>query len=442
MYGKPFLLRGSVLKILVDSSSVDASFSTLSRRAQSLFKYREPEFLELTRTPSDVKNADLREIAQFEKEYLKGILRGINVNKGKLRQKTAFRYNVHQIEEIAQVVFSKQNPDSEDLALTELVFIQAALRWVDELNLLVTTERRLLSKRLWFEGHFPGGDLNIMTPEEAVEIVDLHFKNRKKFYLSSHFSANKGLWYWLSFRKKIPYFNVGDPIIDALSQRFVFLLMSVDEMGIQYYSGVNNDTRDNLIYHFNYFISLVSGILDNLAICAKNQYGLVFKGSDNPCRTSLQNDLGKEFLKALRERNAALRKHINDFVHFIKSIYLLRDTILHREGLQDTAFEYRGVDGTWRANFIKVPEETATLLKHCGDQREDYEPWTHFGLFDQTLLEPFKFAKSSILLLADFCSEYLRLLGFQNFVDDIKKNKPEDSFTRDLEIFEEDNLGI
>jgi hypothetical protein len=218
--------------------------------------------------------------------------------------------------------------------------------------------------------------------------------------------------------------------------------MSVDEIGGQYYSGVNNDTRDNSIYHFNYFISLVSGIFDSLAIRTKNQYGLVFKGSENPCRTSLQNSLGKEFLKALRERNAPLRKHINDYVHFIKVIYLLRDTILHREGLGDVVFEHRDADGNWRANFIKVPTETATLLKQCRDDKEDYDPWTHFGILGAIYLEPFKFAKSSILLLAGFCNKYLELLGFGNFIDEVRKNKPEDSFTRDIGIFEEDNIGL
>lgn len=442
MLGKPFLLTGPVLRILVDSSSVDATFSTLSRRAQSLFKYRDSGFLELTRTPSDVKHGDIEQIVQFEKEYRNGALWAINIVRPKKREEIAFGYHANQIEDIARVVFNKQNTDPEDIALTELVFIQAAIRKINELNLLVSAEKRLLSKRLWFEGHFPGGSLNIMTPEEAAEIVDLYFKNRRKFYLSPNFTANKGLWYWLSFRSKIPHFNVGDPILNAFSQKFVFSLMSVDEIGSQYYSGVNNDTRDNSIYHFNYFISLVSGIFDNLAIRTRNQYGLVFKGSENPCRTSLQNDLGKEFLKALRGRNAQLRKHINDYVHFIKVIYLLRDTILHREGLEDVAFEHGDGDGKWRASFIKVPTETATLLEQCGDGGEDYEPWTHFGIFDKTFLEPFKFAKGSVLLLAGFCSKYLELLGFKNFIDELKENKPADPFTRDIRIFEEDHIGL
>ena len=183
----------------------------------------------------------------------------------------------------------------------------------------------------------------------------MFLKSKGKFRIACRYSVNKGFWYWLSFRLKVPFFNVGDQILDALSQRFVFSLMSVDEMGFQFYSGVNNDTMDGILYHFNYLISLVSGIFDNLAIRTFNQYHLTFEGSNIPSRISLKNDLGRHFLRALREKNQALRNHINQHVHFIKAIYLIRDTILHREGLKHACFEHRGKEGPWKANFIEVP---------------------------------------------------------------------------------------
>jgi hypothetical protein len=55
-------------------------------------------------------------------------------------------------------------------------------------------------------------------------------------------------------------------ILDGFSQRFCFLLMSIDEMGFQYYRGVNNVTMDDMLYHFNYFILLITGIYDSLAL--------------------------------------------------------------------------------------------------------------------------------------------------------------------------------
>jgi hypothetical protein len=41
------------------------------------------------------------------------------------------------------------------------------------------------------------------------------------------------------------------------------------------------------MYHFNYFISLITGIFDALALITKDQYNLNFRGDNYPQRTSL-----------------------------------------------------------------------------------------------------------------------------------------------------------
>jgi hypothetical protein len=432
------------LSILLDSSSID-KLPTLGRRSRALLKYRSSEFLDFLRSPKRVKNKDLREIVEFQKKYKKdGSLHSIKIVRETSESEHAFGYRKEAIEEIGKIVYNKEELNADESAAIELVFIHAALNWPDSLNLLVTENDVLLRNRLWFESHFPGGILNLMAMEEAAEVVDLFLKYRGKYSISYNYFCNKGYWYWLSFRTKIPFYNnnVGDPILDALAQRFVFLLMSVDEMGFQYYSGVSNDTMDSTIYHFNYLISLMTGVFDSLAIRTFNQYKLVFKGSNIPSRISLRSNVGKNFLKAVREENFDLRKHIHDYVHFIKVIYLLRERVLHREGLQQACFEYRDKDEKWKANFIRIPREIIYYLRHCGDSKENYEPWTKFGVYKNDFLEPYKFAKSSVLLVSKFCNKYLQLLGFSNFIEKIKKNKPKDDFLCTIKFFEEDNLGL
>ena len=51
---------------------------------------------------------------------------------------------------------------------------------------------------------------------------------------------------------------LNNSMMDGFSQRVCFLLMFIDEMGFQYYSGVNNVTMDDMTYYFNYFILLNS----------------------------------------------------------------------------------------------------------------------------------------------------------------------------------------
>lgn len=447
MYGRPFMGKKGSLKILLDSCSIDKVLPSSSRRSCALLKYHSSKFLQFIRSPGSVENKELQEIVEFQKRYKSdGSLHSIEIVREESKTECAFGYRKEAIEEIGKIIYNKEELNTKERKEIELVFIQATLNWPDGLNILATENDVLLRNRIWFESHFPGGMLSIMTIEEAAEVVDLFLKYHGEYPISDHFYVNKGYWYWLSFRTKVPFYHVvtkapplEKSILETFAQKFVFLLMSVDEMGFQYYSGVNNDTMESTIYHFNYFISLLTGIFDSLALQTKNQYQLVFEGSHIPSRTSLHNKTGKAFLRAVRERNPSLRKHINDHVHFIKVIYFLREHVLHREGLREMGFKHS--DG-WQANFIGIPRELAHCIRQCGDTKEKYEPWTKFGVYQQSFLEPCRFAKTGALLLSEFCNKYLQLLGFTNFIEGLEKNRPEDDFIRTIRVFEKDNLGV
>lgn len=442
MYARPFMGKTGSLTILLDSHSLDRVLPSLNRRSRALLKYDGVKSLKLLRSPEKVKSKELQEIVEFyRKTKSDGSLHSIEITRGEYTSKYAFGYRGNDVEKIGKFVLGKDELDINELNAIELVFIHATLIQLDRLNIMVTENEALLKNRSWFASHFPGRPLGIMTLEEVVEAVDLFMKQGGEYPISNHFNVNKGYWYWLSFRTKVPFYHVTrrtspfeKSILESFAQRFVFLLMSVDEIGFDFYKPVNNDTTDNTIYHFNYFVSLVSGILDSLALQTFNQYELVFDGSQHRSRISLYKKSGKKFLKALRERNLSLRKHINNYVHFINAIPILRERILHREGLQEVNFD--------QACLIRIPSEFVDHIKQCGDTEENYEPWTKFGIYSNSFLVPYKFAKSGTLLLSKFCNKYLQLLGFENFIAQLEKKRPQDSFLSDIRLFEKDNLGL
>lgn len=430
------------ITILLDSQSLDRALPSLNRRSKVLLKYDGTETLKFLRSPESVKNEELREIIEFHRKTRSdGTLHSIEITRDEGTSKCAFGYRGEIVENIGKLVLGKDELDTNEMRAVELVFIHAALKQSDRLNILVTENDALLKNRSRFKRHFAGVLLSIMTLEEAAEGVELFMKQNGEYPISSHFNVNKGYWYWLSFRTKVPFYHVTKTtlpfeksILDSFAQKFVFLLMSVDKIGFDFYKPVNNDTMDNTIYHFNYFVSLMSGILDSLALQTFNQYKLVFEGSQHRSRISLYKKSGREFLKAIRDRNPSLRKHISNYVHFINAIPILRERILHREGLQEVNFD--------QACLIRIPSEFVDRIKHCGDTEEDYEPWTKFGIYSHSFLVPFKFAKTGTLLLSRFCNKYLQLLGFKNFIEQLEKEKPQDSFFSDVRLFEKDNLGL
>jgi len=441
MVGRTILPKKDKLRILIDSRSFTSLLTDGSHEARNLLNYSICEPFEFIRSPIDTDHEELKAIQYYIERYdEKNYLTAIEIPDKFI---TAFWYKMQDIEDVSRHIYNKQtlSPDEKEAML--LVFIQAALGGREHKDILVTENKMLLRSRQWFESHFPGCPLNIANVDETKEIMDLFAKYNNTYFISSHFTCNKWLWYWYSFRSKVPNYNVGDYILNALASRFVYLLMSVDEMGFQYYSGVNNDLMENMIYHFNYFISLVSGVFDNLAIASKNRLGLTFRGANIPARTSLNPKAGKEFLKALGGENHELHKHIADHTNFINLIYRLRELVTHREMLPKITFE--NLNEKWKAMFITVDTNVADLIRQCGDMSQDYEPatlWGQYELAGENHLEPFHFSKAAARLLAFFCSTYLRLLGYSDFLETREKQDKKDDFVRTVKKFRQGSLGF
>lgn len=435
MYPEPFMKKEKRLKILIDSSSVDCFLPNADRRSKALLKYRNNQLIDIVRTPETVVDSDLQKIVAFEKIYDENeSLKVIKIKGGRsILSQHAFSYHKETMEAIGKNAYNKDQLNADEWENIELVFIQARLN-----RILVTSNDFLLKT------NFPVKS-NIVTPYKAAEIVDLFLKYHNNYPISHFMNANKGYWYLLSFRTKIPFLHFDvtidsfeeKSILDTLAHRFKFLLMSIDKMGLQFYFCAGNDARDELIYHFNYFISLVTGIFDSLALQTCKKYTLKFKHKN---QISLHNKTGKDFLKKIKEHNPELRKHIHDYVYFIQAIYILRERILHREMLRETGFENRS--GGWKGNFILIPKELTDILRLAGDKQEKYEVWTTFGVYLTIFLEPYTFSKAASTQLITLCNKYLQQLGFSNFIEEMENLKPEDAFTKDVINFKRFNLGF
>jgi len=275
-----------------------------------------------------------------------------------------------------------------------------------------------------------------MTIVEASEYLDLIYKYNERYYITGYYLLDKGLWYWHSMRLKIPHFNVGDSYINALATRVTYICMAIDEIGMQYYRGVNNNTMDNTLYHFNYIISLFTGIFDNLALSTNNQLGINYIDLR---KVSLNND---DYLKEIKSRKVELRKHIANNRNFIRLIYKFRELVIHREGLETSSFHHGG-DPPWEANFITISEEIENRINEI-NRDYLYDPFTIMGYYSidsfRRFLEPYHFSKKAAKILFNFVDRYLELLGFPNFIEE--QRKKDDSYTRTMNVFEKYHLGI
>lgn len=183
-------------------------------------------------------------------------------------------------------------------------------------SMLVTDNTDLLEKRHELESFFKN-ELNILTLAEAYSRLELIGKSNGIYTTEDSLAKiDKGSYYYRTFRSKVSHYNLPvqtdtitskKHILEALASRSTFLLLAIDELGFQFY--YPNDTDMMIPYHFNYLLSLVTGIFDNLAIAAKNKYNITLL-HDYPSKISLSNTAGRDFLKELKKVNPALRSHI------------------------------------------------------------------------------------------------------------------------------------
>lgn len=420
----------------------------LSGRAISVLKYCGVSPLVFRRTKYQSKNILLKQIPEIRLTESNGIKCVETPDGG--------RYGLRKFVDmdaqyLGKEILNKQELTKEEVETIQLIFTQEALNQLSDDNFLVTENRILLCYRVNFQKSFSTTPLNIVSLEEIAEFIDLSFKHNSQFVISTHTTTSKNSWYWFSFRLKVPHYNVdvskvkntnlielmNNSLLDGFSQRVCFLLMCIDEMGIQQYSGVNNETKDDMLYHFNYFILLMTGIFDSLALQSMDKYSLTFEDSNIPNRISLDCKNGKKFLRALKEKNLPLREHIQNNNDLIRAPYLLREVIVHREGLHASSFD----DNGWKANLISVRPNLVECLKRLGDSNQSYKQTTDFGIYSDSFLSPYIFSKKIARLLFAFCDKYLELMGYSNFIEQQPKGTF-GSFSDTIAKFKEDNLGF
>jgi hypothetical protein len=422
------------LKILLDSNTFVHLLGSGDRTALAILAQLNSGLLEFMRSPPSTTDEELKGIRSFELVKKEGEIERIEIRSDSVDAQIGFGYRMDDVRMVAKQIYGRDPKDEQELDDVAYIFVQKIFIELQESSLFVTNNEFTVKKRGWFETHFPGGPLYIVSSEEAAMYIDYFFKKNDHFFLNPYLGLEGSrYWYWLSMRLKLPHFNVGDQMLDAMAYRFCYCLMALDQIALQYYSGPNNDTLDRTLYHFDHLVTLITGIFDNLALKTDSKLGINFQ---NPIRVSLSNLSGHEFLKEIRDKNHILRDHLTAYMNFIMLIYSFRELVIHREGLAKTTFEYRGEDARWRANVVKLDEKQVNKILECRNWG-DPSSWGVFARF----LEPYEFSIKAIRVLMEFVDKYLDILGEPSFVD-AQKTRKEDPFTKDLLDFEKYHLGF
>jgi len=437
-------LNSEKLCILLDTELLGKVTEPDLKSLRKLLKYKNTGNLEIIRTPGVTEIPELLDIRYYVEEVdSKNEFSTIKINQEGSTTVTFFGFIEEDIRRLGNDFFEKDTMNSFEYTSIRQLFIWSALfHQPENCKIYITQNSKLLRKRNWLESRISASALGIVTLDEAIEVVGLFLRRHGKYHIHPRCHLiNKVEWYQLSFQSKVKYFNVGEKYLDSFSRRFESLLTCLDEIGYQYYSAVSSDTAENTLYHFNTFITLITGIFDNLAQQTNMQYGMGYENDFQ--RISLNPGVGKGFLGAIKRENSVLREHIKANVDLIKLIYGFREIIVHREMFDWVRYESRLEDNKFVTNFIVIDEERRNLISICKDKKLKYDPFTMYGLFidgGRYYLEPYQFAKTVCSKLIAFSDKYLELLGFTNFLLESKKSGISEQFAAYIETFEASSL--
>jgi hypothetical protein len=166
-----------------------------------------------------------------------------------------------------------KNPKPQDVE--SLTWLFANNEWCmfnrNSKILFVTFNNSLLKKNTIVSKNI-NINLFVINLFDAMHIMDLFAKSQhSKYLIDSRLLTNPGMWYWNSFRSKVPHYNVPSRrqesekhILEEFANRFTYLLCSLVNLGIQYY--FPSDSHFFVPFNFDYFIISSNSSLSQISL--------------------------------------------------------------------------------------------------------------------------------------------------------------------------------
>ena len=197
----------------------------------------------------------------------------------------------------------------------------------------------------------------------------------------------------------------------SISMRLIDMLKSIDEIGMNYYQGSNNDTMDDMLYHLNYWIGLYSGVLDALAWVSLHRYNIP---APNKNKVSLVNE---EVLAELDKRNPKLKDVLRKNHNIVDLVYEPRNIFIHREMLR--GMRLQDYQANLDLNMIGVEGEFLSHIRSLQDVVQG--GLNKAGLYvikdhERYFLEPYRFVKFATRVFIDFLNQYVSTLEYDQLL--------------------------
>lgn len=451
---KESLFREEMLNISIDSESFQKFLCNENINAENILKhiihpFNNKKCYELIRTPLESEIHELlTKIPYFTIEekkdsylrYMEHDISSLYVHRpdsisehpNNLKSCFSIRFTEKMAIEFGKELFDKNRLNEKEKNAAFLMFIQFYL--MSNEKIFITENPLILKNRpkFYYMSEKPPLIVNLQGGKEVIGLY-LRYKNNYNIYFHDaewyniKVSFEKHKYYEYYLLSQVPYLPFKDDDSEnhakSLVSRFLNLFVSLDQIGIQYHNGVNKDSVFDSLYHFNYLITIITGIFDSLALITKNKYDIITK---NDIQITLNPKSENIIRKRLKTLNYPLYKHLIEYSTFIGFMHKLRNVIIHNEMLEKGVFHISQDVGF---KGVMIPKELFEKLKHHPqDIRDKNKKKIFWGVLstdqDQNgYVDLFKFSKASSIEIINFTNTYMELIGQNNIINMLREEK-------------------
>lgn len=228
---------------------------------------------------------------------------------------------------------------------------------------------------------------NIITAEQALEIVRIILTAHGRFYVGAGIPINEWFYYLYRFRKLFNEFHYASTVAThargeglsekihdyfaSLGTRLDFICRAYDKIAFFSLKTANYNDQDSQLYHLAYFVMLITGVFDDLAHIIAEFYHMTVKLGSIDLRVLEGNKPPKEnkpktFYQSLQFENAALYEFLTaaDTQRDVKTFYPLRNSLVHRE--LPIGVQFHGMSEMGK-NVFELNNDTSERLKKISD---------------------------------------------------------------------------
>lgn len=443
MDSRDILSKTELIRFLLDTDSLNTQAYSEDSILDRFLTYKRYDGFEFRRTPSSTGYERLQNISSYQ-------VKKDEEKNGRTLRWDSENPNAHGARYLPELYehwahetdWDEPNPTLSDLEFLDL-FSEIIRRQDQYADILVTLNPAILKNRRLIEYQIRShqrGRMHIMEPSEAVELAGIYMRERGDFlfydpYDERHtYKIDFTLWYWTIVKIFVKHFTADEEgLLGSVLDRFEFLFIGIDKLGGQYYRGTGNHTDRMTRYHFNYGISLLTGIFDSLAIHTRNKYNINILDKDTNLRTG-----NHPLLKELRTHNKQAWEYVHSNHEIIELLHVVRNDVIHQSGVirRGPGYSYRehGETTEWKSQTLDMGElsesDRENFKKYytsLNDSIQEYDPVTVWGVVttgsevaeitDRTQIEPYRFLKQATRYVVEFTDEYLRLLGHPNWME-------------------------